>query len=156
MGDGITQSVHAGHAAKGGALTHDALVRDELNAVAVQANRAAFEWGRCAAHDLEMVRRIAYPDANRVVELKRIASSLEDIVARRVEFLTGYQNTAYARRYSDLVERVRRVESDRLQSSKITEAVARYYFKLLAYKDEIANLVARSGAARVANSMTIG
>ena len=104
--------------------------------MAVQANRTAFEWGRCAAHDLEMVRRIAYPDANKVVELKRIASSLEDIVARRVEFLTGYQNAAYARRYSDLVERVRRVESDRLQSTLVAEAVARSYFKVLAYKDE--------------------
>jgi len=31
---------------------------------------------------------------------------------------------------------VRRVESDRLQSGKLTEAVARYYFKLLAIKDE--------------------
>src|SRR4029450_10921640 len=108
----------------------------ELNGVAVQANRAAFEWGRCAAHDLEAVRRIAFPDSNKVIELKRIASTLDDIVARRAEFLTGYQNAAYARRYTDLVERVRRVESDRLQSTKLTEAVARYYFKVLAYKDE--------------------
>ncbi|HKO67106.1 MAG TPA: DUF6537 domain-containing protein, partial [Burkholderiaceae bacterium] len=43
---------------------------------------------------------------------------------------------AYAQRYADLVERVRKVESDRLQSTRVTEAVARYYFKLLAYKDE--------------------
>jgi indolepyruvate ferredoxin oxidoreductase len=57
-------------------------------------------------------------------------------VARRVEFLTAYQNAAYAQRYSQLVERVRRVESDRLQSSQLAEAVARNYFKLLAYKDE--------------------
>ncbi len=61
---------------------------------------------------------------------------LEEIVARRVEFLTGYQDAGYAKRYSELVERVRKVESDRLQSTKLTEAVARYYFKLLAYKDE--------------------
>jgi indolepyruvate ferredoxin oxidoreductase len=71
-----------------------------------------------------------------VVALKRFASSLEDIVARRVEFLTGYQNAAYAQRYAGLVERVRRVESDRLQSTTLAEAVARNYFKLLAYKDE--------------------
>jgi indolepyruvate ferredoxin oxidoreductase len=105
--------------------------------VAVEANRKAFEWGRTAAHDADAVRRIAFPDAaNNVVELKRFASTLEDIVGRRVEFLAGYQNAAYAKRYADLVERVRRVESDRLQSSQLTEAVARYYFKLLAYKDE--------------------
>ena len=106
----------------------------EINAVAVDANKKAFEWGRAAAHDVEMVKRIAFPD--NVVELKRVANSLDDIVAKRVEFLTGYQNAAYAKRYADLVERVRKVESDRLQSTRVTEAVARYYFKLLAYKDE--------------------
>jgi indolepyruvate ferredoxin oxidoreductase len=119
-------------------LAHETMVRAiELNAVAVDANKKAFEWGRYAAHDVEAVRRIALPDtANNVVELKRFASSLEDIVARRAEFLTGYQNAAYAKRYADLVERVRRVESDRLQSGQIAEAVARSYFKVLAYKDE--------------------
>ncbi len=119
-------------------LAHETLLRAiELNAVAVDANKKAFEWGRCAAHDVEAVRRIAFPDAaNNVVELKRFATSLEDIVARRVEFLTAYQNAGYARRYSDLVERVRRVESDRLQSTQVAEAVARSYFKVLAYKDE--------------------
>ena len=74
-----------------------------------------------------------------VIELKRSGAnaSLEELVARRVEVLTAYQNAAFARRYADLVERVRKVESDRLHgSTKIAEAVARYYFKLLAVKDE--------------------
>ncbi len=119
-------------------LAHETLSRAiELNAIAVEANKRAFEWGRYAAHDLDAVKRAAFPESSsKVVELKRIASTLEDIVARRVEFLTGYQNAAYARRYAELVERVRKVESDRLQSSLLTEAVARYYFKLLAIKDE--------------------
>ena len=90
--------------------------------------------GSLAADDLDAVQRTAFPD--NVVELKRFSSSLEELVARRVEFLTGYQNAKYAQRYSDLVERVRKVESDRLQSSKLAEAVARNYFRLLAYKDE--------------------
>ena len=84
-------------------------------------------------HDVEAVKRAAFPA--QVIELKR-ASSIEDVASRRVEFLTAYQNAEYAKRYNDLVERVRRVESDRLQSTKLTEAVARYYFKLLAIKDE--------------------
>jgi len=50
--------------------------------------------------------------------------------------LSEAEADTYARRYADLVERVRKVESDRLQSTRVTEAVARYYFKLLAYKDE--------------------
>jgi indolepyruvate ferredoxin oxidoreductase len=141
MGDAIyTNPFMLGYAWQKGwlPLAHATLVRAiELNGVAVEANRRAFEWGRTAAHDLEAVRRIALPaTASNVVELKRFASTLEDIVGRRVEFLTGYQNAAYARRYADLVERVRRVESDRLQSTRLTEAVARHYFKLLAIKDE--------------------
>jgi indolepyruvate ferredoxin oxidoreductase len=141
MGDAIyTNPFMLGYAWQKGwiPLMHETLVRAiELNGVAVDANVKAFEWGRFAAHDIDAVRRIAFPDAaNNVVALKRFATSLEDIVARRVEFLTGYQNASYAKRYADLVERVRRVESDRLQSTRVAEAVARSYFKLLAYKDE--------------------
>ena len=138
MGDSIyTNPLMLGYAWQKGwiPLAYETLQRAiEINAVAVDANKKAFEWGRAAAHDVEMVKRIAFPD--NVVELKRFANSLDEIVAKRVEFLTGYQNEAYAKRYADLVERVRKVESDRLQSTRVTEAVARYYFKLLAYKDE--------------------
>jgi indolepyruvate ferredoxin oxidoreductase len=116
-------------------LAYETLTRAiEINGVAVDNNRRAFEWGRYAAHDLDAVRRTAFPD--NVVALKRFSNSLEELVARRVEFLTGYQNAKYAQRYADLVERVRKVESDRLQSSKLAEAIARNYFRLLAYKDE--------------------
>jgi indolepyruvate ferredoxin oxidoreductase len=102
--------------------------------VQIEANKRAFEWGRATAHDAEAVRRIMQPA--QVIELKR-SSTLDELVSRRVEFLTGYQDAAYAKRYASLVERVRKVESDRLNgSSKLAEAVARYYFKLMAYKDE--------------------
>jgi len=107
----------------------------ELNGTAVETNRRAFAWGRAAAFDAGAVRRAAFPA--QVIEFKRASSSLAELTARRVEFLTAYQDAAYARRYSELVERVRRVESDRLKgATQLTEAVARYYFKLLAYKDE--------------------
>jgi indolepyruvate ferredoxin oxidoreductase len=117
-------------------LRHESLMRAiELNGTAIQANQRAFAWGRAAAQDAAAVRRSAFPA--QVIEFKRTSSSLAELVARRVEFLTGYQNAAYARRYSALVDRVRRVESDRLNgSTRLAEAVARYYFKLLAYKDE--------------------
>ncbi len=62
---------------------------------------------------------------------------LEEIVERRIRFLTSYQNAAYARRYKDLVVRVQKAEGDRTKGqSGLAEVVARYYFKLLAYKDE--------------------
>ncbi len=120
-------------------LRHETLIRAiELNGVAIESNKRAFDWGRAAAHDLDAVKKAASPDqyAAQVIELKRPASSLAEVVARRVEFLTGYQNAAYAARYADLVERVRKVESDRLGSARLADAVARGYFKLLAYKDE--------------------
>jgi indolepyruvate ferredoxin oxidoreductase len=117
-------------------LRRESLMRAiELNGAAVEANRRAFAWGRAAAFDAAAVRGIAFPA--QVIEFKRAPGSVAELTARRSEFLTAYQNAAYARRYTELVERVRRVESDRLNgATQLTEAVARYYFKLLAYKDE--------------------
>jgi indolepyruvate ferredoxin oxidoreductase len=108
----------------------------ELNARAVEMNKRALAWGRLAAHDPAALERVAKPLLRRSLAREETAG-LEEIVARRVEFLTGYQNAAYGRRYADLVERVAAAEralgDDR---SDLAEAVARYYFKLLAYKDE--------------------
>ncbi|MDB6163584.1 MAG: indolepyruvate ferredoxin oxidoreductase, partial [Xanthomonadaceae bacterium] len=67
----------------------------------------------------------------------RLSRSLDEVIARRVAFLTDYQNAKYARRYAQLVDRVRDTEQRRaLGSTDLTEAVARYLFKLLACKDE--------------------
>ncbi len=109
----------------------------ELNAVAVEQNKAAFEWGRRAAHDLPAVLAaggLAGPAAQVIQFQPR--ESLEQLIARRVDFLTGYQNAGYAREYRDFVERVRQVELQALGKTALTEAVARYLFKLMAYKDE--------------------
>ncbi|MEN1958336.1 indolepyruvate ferredoxin oxidoreductase family protein [Luteimonas changyuni] len=67
----------------------------------------------------------------------RLSRSLDELVARRVAFLTDYQDAKYARRYSDLVARVRSAEETRAPgATDLSEAVARYFFKLMAYKDE--------------------
>lgn len=102
----------------------------ELNGVSVQLNQQAFLWGRRAAHDLAAVEKVAAP---KVVEAPH-CSTLEEIVADRMRRLTAYQNAAYAERYRQLVERVRKADTDAEQ--RLSKAVARYYFKLLAYKDE--------------------
>ncbi|CAM3004865.1 indolepyruvate ferredoxin oxidoreductase [Ectopseudomonas mendocina] len=102
----------------------------ELNGVAIELNQQAFLWGRRAAHDLAAVEKVAAP---KVVEAPH-CSTLEEIVADRVQRLTAYQNAAYAERYRELVERVRKADTDAEQ--RLSKAVARYYFKLLAYKDE--------------------
>ena len=68
---------------------------------------------------------------------QHLSRSLDETIARRVEFLTDYQDAAYAARYRALVDRVRAGRSRRAASgTKLAEAVARYYFKLMAYKDE--------------------
>jgi indolepyruvate ferredoxin oxidoreductase len=105
----------------------------ELNGVQVDNNKAAFEWGRRAAHDPAAVQTLLKPAS--VIQFVRKSTSVDDVVARRVEFLTGYQNAAYAGEYRAFVEKVRAAEQP-LNSSKLTEAVARYLFKLMAYKDE--------------------
>ncbi|ROS44519.1 indolepyruvate ferredoxin oxidoreductase family protein [Amycolatopsis thermoflava] len=55
----------------------------------------------------------------------------------RVPDLIAYQNTHYARRYVEHVERVRRAEAAAIPgATALTEAVARNLYKLMAYKDE--------------------
>ncbi|PPU78510.1 indolepyruvate ferredoxin oxidoreductase [Xanthomonas cucurbitae] len=82
---------------------------------------------------------------------EQLAPSLDDAIARRIAFLTDYQDAAYAQRYRALVERVRSHEAQRVPgSSALTEAVARYAFKLMAYKDEyeVARLYTRGDFQR--------
>ncbi|GGZ71677.1 indolepyruvate ferredoxin oxidoreductase [Lysobacter xinjiangensis] len=67
----------------------------------------------------------------------RLSRSLDEVIARRVKFLTEYQNATYAKRYADFVAKVRAAEEAKAPgSTDLTEAVARYAFKLMAYKDE--------------------
>jgi indolepyruvate ferredoxin oxidoreductase len=105
----------------------------ELNGVSVGFNKAAFEWGRSAAHDLASVTRLTTPA--KVIEFKR-AQSLDDLVNRRIELLTAYQNAAYAQQYKGFVDVVRAAEAKLGKGTRLTEAVARYLHKLMAYKDE--------------------
>jgi len=139
MGDAIaTNMFMLGYAFQKGwvPLAETSLLRAiELNAVAVEFNKKAFLWGRRAAVDPARVERLATP-ATVVSISQTLSRNLEELIARRVEFLTGYQDAAYAARYRRLVERVRETEARKAGGTELTEAVARYYFKLLAYKDE--------------------
>jgi indolepyruvate ferredoxin oxidoreductase len=117
----------------GGAAIQQAI---ELNGAAVESNRRAFEWGRRAAVDLQSVQRAATPSDERP-ESRRLSDTIEEVIERRRAFLADYQSAAYARRYTDFVEHVRRAEAEKAPgSTALTAAVARYLFKLMAYKDE--------------------
>ena len=117
-------------------LGHAALMRAiELNGTQADNNKAAFEWGRRCAHDLAGVLALLPGSASQQVIQIVKKPRLEELVARRVEFLTGYQDAAYAQTYAAFVDKVRQAETP-LGSTQLSEAVAKYLFKLMAYKDE--------------------
>ncbi|MBI2311955.1 MAG: indolepyruvate ferredoxin oxidoreductase family protein [Betaproteobacteria bacterium] len=106
----------------------------ELNGVTVEANRQSFRWGRLAAHDPGAVAKLVSP-AERGEH--RLSGTLDELIERRASYLTAYQDTSYTRRYLELVRKVRDAEQRIAKGvHALTESVARYYFKLLAYKDE--------------------
>jgi indolepyruvate ferredoxin oxidoreductase len=108
----------------------------ELNGEAVPMNKQAFELGRRAAHDPAALAA-ALSEAKAPTPARHISESLEEMIARRVAFLTAYQNAAYAARYRHLVARVQTAEAAILPGQQaLAETVARYLFKLMAYKDE--------------------
>ncbi len=127
-------------------LTLDALVRAiELNGVAVEKNKAAFDWGRHMAHDPEHVLSLtgklkSSAEGAEVVKLPTSSGALlEKLIAGRAEHLTAYQDAAYAQTFRDAVNRVRTAEGALVGSGKplpLTEAAARNLSKLMAYKDE--------------------
>ena len=94
-----------------------------LNGTAVDANIAAFRYGRGAV-------------ADPAVDAGPREQSLDALVSGRTADLVSYQSAGYARRYTDTVERVRTREEELLGGERLTEAVARYLYKLMAYKDE--------------------
>ncbi|MEF7614191.1 indolepyruvate ferredoxin oxidoreductase family protein [Aquincola sp. MAHUQ-54] len=137
VGDSIyTNPLMLGYAWQQGRipLGHAALMRAiELNGVQVDNNKAAFEWGRRCAHDLAAVQALF--QAAQVIQFVK-KPSIDELVGKRFDFLVRYQNEAYAQQYKAFVERVRAVEAQAGAGTRLTEAVARYLFKLMAYKDE--------------------
>ncbi len=97
----------------------------EMNGVSVEANLAAFHWGRKLAAEPETAQALMAGAAG-----EAIPETLDDIMAHRAAHLTAYQNARLARRYRRTVERVRGWDEGAART------VARNYAKLLSYKDE--------------------
>jgi indolepyruvate ferredoxin oxidoreductase len=122
-------------------LSREALMRAiELNGVAVEQNSQAFASGR-----------LAIADKNFIASLLGHApteETLDQIIARRADFLASYQDSRYAERYREFVNGIGAAERDRVPDSQsLTIAVARSLFKLMAYKDEyeVARLHTQTG-----------
>lgn len=138
LGDAIASNLFMlGYAAQIGRLpvSLDALDRAiELNGRGVEMNKQAVLWGRLAAHDLSAVEAAV---GGRVREQQDPDPTLEDLVAKRCAFLTDYQSRRYAKRYKKLVDEVANRENEVVPGSDaLARAAARYYFKLMAIKDE--------------------
>jgi indolepyruvate ferredoxin oxidoreductase len=113
----------------------------ELNGVEIEKNKQAFDWGRVAAVNPDALRNRSPVEAG---SYDGDAESLDEMIRRRADFLVDYQDQALADRYLALVDRVRKADAG---EDALVEAVAKSYFKLLAYKDEyeVARLHTQTG-----------
>lgn len=140
MGDEIATNIFmVGFAWQSGLipLAQESILRAiELNGVAVDANKKAFNYGRLAAHKPDVVNEMVKSVKGNEKE-ETISETLDQMVEKRMKYLTDYQNEAYAQRYKALVEKVQKAESTVVaNSSALAETAARYYHKVMAYKDE--------------------
>ncbi|MBW2939913.1 indolepyruvate ferredoxin oxidoreductase family protein [Zhongshania aquimaris] len=105
-----------------------------LNGAEIEMNLHAFRLGRLSVVSPEKLEDLLTP--SQVVRLVQ-ADTLEQFVAERVEWLSDYQDPTYAQQYKALVDKVVATEIDVTGThGPLSKAVARYYSKLLAYKDE--------------------
>lgn len=103
-----------------------------LNGTEVALSKRAFALGRLAAVEPQRIHAAAGARTR-----EDIPSSIVDIIADRRSRLVDYQNEAYATRYEGLVRDVDMAERKISGApGKLTEAVARNFYKLMAYKDE--------------------
>lgn len=119
-----------------------------INGVAIEFNVKAFRLGRLTARDRATVEEAAASVRDAGPAREVMSRNLDEVIERRETFLTDYQDAAYAARYRALVERARQVEAERTPGRcGVAEAVARGYYKLLAYKDEyeVARLYTATG-----------
>jgi indolepyruvate ferredoxin oxidoreductase len=101
----------------------------EMNGVAIAMNTSAFALGRLAAHDPASPRLKSEP--------AEVPEGFEARLKRRADFLTAYQDAAYAARFTQLVRSAEAAEARRTPGlSGFADAVSAGAFKLMAYKDE--------------------
>ena len=140
----------------------------ELNGIAVEANKQAFRAGRLAAADPGWVRAQSPPRAGALDDQPTVTAEARELVEEvgadgelgrllevRVPELIDYQNKGSARDFLQCVKRV--LEAERRLGRKetpLTLAVARFLFKLMAYKDEyeVARLYRKAAFKQVVSS----
>ena len=108
-----------------------------LNGADVAGTLRAFRLGRLYFAEPDVAVSLLDPDEAAMTMAPEPVDTLQQRIALRVDALQAYQDAAYAERFRHLVERARNAE-DKVAtgSTRLTEAVARNAFKLMAYKDE--------------------
>jgi indolepyruvate ferredoxin oxidoreductase len=139
LGDSIaTNMMMMGYAYQKGLLPLSAASIEqaiEINGVAIKMNTQAFQLGRLAAADPARLAAMMKGQDETVAPKTLDEMTLDEVIAHRSAFLTGYQSSRLAKRYRTLVDRVRRQSAAEFGDG-LTRAVAVNYAKLLAYKDE--------------------
>jgi indolepyruvate ferredoxin oxidoreductase len=121
-----------------------------LNGVSVPMNTHAFRVGRLAVADPAWLAGVKTSrlgavsetptlttEARAIVDGVGTAGELRRLLEIRVPELIAYQDVDYARQYAGFVTRVAAAEQAATPGqTRLAEAVARYLFKLMAYKDE--------------------
>jgi indolepyruvate ferredoxin oxidoreductase len=117
-----------------------------LNGVAVQANQAAFRWGRVAVAKPDVFQTATAPE--KVADRRRAAvpselfdgctvtGTVRDLLERRAADLVAYQGHRTATRLIALTQQAWTGERTITDRTELSEAVAKNFFKLIAYKDE--------------------
>ena len=102
----------------------------ELNGIAIEKNKQTFACGRIAAHDIVVLKDFAKPFINPALH-EDISETSEDVIKKRADMLSEYQDQLYTNKYLSLLGKVEVVDYQ-----DILMTVAKSYYKLLAYKDE--------------------
>ncbi|MDZ4671263.1 MAG: indolepyruvate ferredoxin oxidoreductase family protein [Phototrophicales bacterium] len=121
----------------------------ELNGVSVKTNIQAFRVGRQVVANPDWVKTITIhrhgdlsiqpvisAQARHLIDSIGSEGDLLALLEIRIPELIAYQNIAYAQKYAMFVRDTLQKETARVGKNQLTEAVARYLYKLMAYKDE--------------------
>lgn len=122
-------------------VSGDAIERAiEVNGVDIERNHQAFRLGRqqmvkaMTANDPESE---GLSDSLGEIGHRTSAVDLQHLIDRRIADLIDYQTFGYAEFYQKQIEEIREAEQRVIpDSTALTEAAARYLYKLMAYKDE--------------------
>jgi indolepyruvate ferredoxin oxidoreductase len=112
----------------------------EWNGVDIERNQQTFSWGRKYYEDPSFV------ESNALAVLPN-RDRKEAVPFDRVAELREYQNEAYAQEYADFLEKI--------TEPSLKETVAKYLYKLMAYKDEyeVARLLTKPSFERSVRDM---